>query len=60
MSSMSAVIWLQKSRDTMKNSKQAKVPQLLAEQHAERQEDLQKYISDPNTIESDTNDEGYS
>ena len=41
----------------MENSKEAKVLQLLAEQRAERQEDLTRYVSDPDATETDTDDE---
>ena len=41
----------------MENSKEAKVFYLLAEQCAERQEDLARYVSDPDATETDTDDE---
>lgn len=41
----------------MENSKDAKVLQLLVEQSAERQEDLARYVSDPDATETDTDDE---
>ena len=41
----------------METSKEATVLKLLAEQRAERQEDLPKYVSDPDATETDTDDE---